>query len=129
MIVDVNTPEGTFLNGQRITGPTPLSSGDTIGVGRNVSAFRGASQTQVSIGSPRVATRGLRTHELPPVGLNRTTRINETQLMPQVIRCPNASCANSIAVPDGSAGKQDALSEMSKSLCRAGGQSRRQPPL
>lgn len=39
MIVDVNTPEGTFLNGQRITGPTPLSSGDTIGVGRNVLRF------------------------------------------------------------------------------------------
>jgi len=39
MLVDVNTPDGTFLNGQRITGPTPLSSGDMIGVGRNMLRF------------------------------------------------------------------------------------------
>ncbi|MBY0524345.1 MAG: FHA domain-containing protein [Gemmataceae bacterium] len=39
MLVDVNTPDGTYLNEQRISGPTPLSSGDMIRVGRNVLRF------------------------------------------------------------------------------------------
>jgi hypothetical protein len=39
MLVDVNSPGGTFLNGQRISGPTPLSSGDMIGVGRSMLRF------------------------------------------------------------------------------------------
>jgi hypothetical protein len=39
MLVDVNSPGGTFLNGQRITGPTPLGSGDMIGVGRSMLRF------------------------------------------------------------------------------------------
>jgi hypothetical protein len=39
MLVDVNSPGGTFLNGQKITGPTPLSSGDMIGVGRSMLRF------------------------------------------------------------------------------------------
>jgi len=39
MLVDVNSPGGTFVNGQRIAGPTPLSSGDMIGVGRSMLRF------------------------------------------------------------------------------------------
>lgn len=39
MLVDVNSPGGTFLNGQRIGGPTPLNSGDMIGVGRSMLRF------------------------------------------------------------------------------------------
>jgi hypothetical protein len=39
VLLDSNTPGGTYLNGSRIGGPTPLSSGDTIGVGRNVLRF------------------------------------------------------------------------------------------
>lgn len=39
MLLDVNSPNGTFLNGQRISGPTPLSSGDMIGVGRSLLRF------------------------------------------------------------------------------------------
>lgn len=39
MLLDVNSPGGTFLNGQRISGPTPLSSGDMIGVGRSMLRF------------------------------------------------------------------------------------------
>ncbi len=39
MLLDSGTPAGTFLNGSRISGPTPLSSGDRINVGRNVLRF------------------------------------------------------------------------------------------
>jgi hypothetical protein len=39
MLVDVNTPGGTFLNGERITGPAPLKSGDMIGLGKSVLRF------------------------------------------------------------------------------------------
>jgi hypothetical protein len=39
MLVDSNTPGGTFINGERISGPTPLSSGDMIGVGRSMVRF------------------------------------------------------------------------------------------
>jgi hypothetical protein len=36
VLVDAGTKGGTFLNEQRITGPTPLRSGDLIRVGRSV---------------------------------------------------------------------------------------------
>jgi hypothetical protein len=36
---DADTPGGTYLNGQRISGPTPLRSGDRIGIGRAVLRF------------------------------------------------------------------------------------------
>jgi len=39
MLTDTGGAGGTFLNGSRISGPTPLSSGDKIGVGRNVLRF------------------------------------------------------------------------------------------
>jgi FHA domain len=35
LLEDAGTPGGTFLNGERISGPTPLSAGDEIGVGRS----------------------------------------------------------------------------------------------
>ena len=40
LLVDADTPGGTYLNGQRITEPSPLSSGDEIRVGRNLLRFR-----------------------------------------------------------------------------------------
>jgi MFS family permease len=39
VLVDNNTPSGTFLNGERVDGPTPLRSGDAIGVGRSILRF------------------------------------------------------------------------------------------
>lgn len=39
MLLDDDTPGGTYLNGQRIDGPTPLRSGDRIGVGRAILRF------------------------------------------------------------------------------------------
>lgn len=39
LLADDDTPGGTFLNGERIQGPTPLRSGDRIGVGRAVLRF------------------------------------------------------------------------------------------
>ena len=33
-LVDEDTPGGTYLNGERISGPTPLRAGDEIEVGR-----------------------------------------------------------------------------------------------
>jgi hypothetical protein len=39
LLDDADTPTGTYLNGQRIAGPTPLRSGDRIGVGRAVLRF------------------------------------------------------------------------------------------
>ena len=32
ILEDLNSSNGTFLNGRRLTGPTPLSSGDVIGL-------------------------------------------------------------------------------------------------
>ena len=39
LLVDADTPAGTYLNGRRIDGPTPLRSGDEIRVGRNTLRF------------------------------------------------------------------------------------------
>ncbi|HZT83101.1 MAG TPA: FHA domain-containing protein, partial [Gemmataceae bacterium] len=39
LLDDLNTPGGTYLNGQRIGGPTPLRSGDEIRVGKAVLRF------------------------------------------------------------------------------------------
>jgi hypothetical protein len=39
LLTDLGTASGTFVNGQRITGPTPLNSGDKIQVGGSVLAF------------------------------------------------------------------------------------------
>jgi hypothetical protein len=39
LLVDAGTPAGTFVNGQRITQPTPLKSGDAIRLGDNVLRF------------------------------------------------------------------------------------------
>ena len=39
ILYDEGTPGGTFVNDQRIDGPTPLRSGDLIRVGRNVLVF------------------------------------------------------------------------------------------
>jgi hypothetical protein len=39
LLSDNGTPSGTMLNRQRITGPTPLHSGDRIGVGNSVLSF------------------------------------------------------------------------------------------
>jgi MFS family permease len=39
VLADSGTPGGTYLNDQRIGGPTPLRSGDLIRVGRNVLRF------------------------------------------------------------------------------------------
>jgi hypothetical protein len=39
-LMDAGTPGGTFLNGQRLSGPTPLSSGDLIGVGHSLIRFQ-----------------------------------------------------------------------------------------
>ena len=36
ILEDLNSSNGTFLNGRRLTGPTPLSSGDEIGLGQAV---------------------------------------------------------------------------------------------
>ncbi|HXG09100.1 MAG TPA: FHA domain-containing protein [Gemmataceae bacterium] len=39
LLADAGTPGGTFLNGERITGPTPLRSGDRIGMGKAILRF------------------------------------------------------------------------------------------
>jgi hypothetical protein len=39
VLTDNNTPSGTYLNGERVDGPTPLRSGDLIGVGRSSLRF------------------------------------------------------------------------------------------
>jgi pSer/pThr/pTyr-binding forkhead associated (FHA) protein len=39
VIEDTGTPHGTFVNNQRINGPTPLNTGDLIRVGRNILRF------------------------------------------------------------------------------------------
>lgn len=39
VLLDAQTPGGTFINGQRISGPTPLNSGDAIQVGKSVLRF------------------------------------------------------------------------------------------
>jgi hypothetical protein len=39
LLADAGTPGGTFLNEERITGPTPLQSGDKIRVGNSVIEF------------------------------------------------------------------------------------------
>jgi hypothetical protein len=39
LLIDVGTPGGTFLNGERITGPVPLRSNDLIQVGDSVLRF------------------------------------------------------------------------------------------
>jgi hypothetical protein len=39
LLVDDGSATGTFLNGRRIDGPTPLNSGDEIRLGRNVLRF------------------------------------------------------------------------------------------
>lgn len=39
LVHDLGTPNGTFVNNQRISAPTPLNSGDLIRVGRNVLKF------------------------------------------------------------------------------------------
>jgi pSer/pThr/pTyr-binding forkhead associated (FHA) protein len=39
LLVDADTPGGTYLNGHRIDGPTPLRAGDAIGVGKAVIRF------------------------------------------------------------------------------------------
>jgi pSer/pThr/pTyr-binding forkhead associated (FHA) protein len=40
VLADAGTPDGTFLNGTRISGPAPLRSGDEIRVGGSVLSFR-----------------------------------------------------------------------------------------
>jgi hypothetical protein len=39
LLADAETPGGTFLNGERVSKPTPLKSGDKIGVGNSVIEF------------------------------------------------------------------------------------------
>ncbi|MGE3805615.1 MAG: FHA domain-containing protein [Gemmataceae bacterium] len=39
LLVDNGTPGGTFLNGERITGPTPLKNGDLIQMGKSALRF------------------------------------------------------------------------------------------
>ena len=39
LVTDAGTATGTLVNGQRLTGPTPLHSGDRIQVGNSVLAF------------------------------------------------------------------------------------------
>jgi hypothetical protein len=39
LLVDADTPGGTYLNGRRIDGPTPLRAGDAIGVGKAIIRF------------------------------------------------------------------------------------------
>jgi pSer/pThr/pTyr-binding forkhead associated (FHA) protein len=36
---DSGSPAGTYVNGQRVKGPTPLKSGDLIRVGKNLLRF------------------------------------------------------------------------------------------
>ena len=36
---DLDSNNGTFINGQRITGPTALTFGDEIGIGKHILAF------------------------------------------------------------------------------------------
>ena len=39
ILEDTGSPHGTYVNGQRITGPTPLNNGDLIRMGRNILRF------------------------------------------------------------------------------------------
>jgi pSer/pThr/pTyr-binding forkhead associated (FHA) protein len=52
VLLDADTPSGTLLNGQRITGPTPLHSGDTIQVGGAILSF--GVRTRESAPAPAV---------------------------------------------------------------------------
>jgi hypothetical protein len=44
LLADLGSPGGTFLNGQRIAGPTPLRSGDAIRIGSCTLRFRERQQ-------------------------------------------------------------------------------------
>jgi hypothetical protein len=39
VLIDLDTPGGTYINGQKIYGPTPLSNGDVIGCGNSKVRF------------------------------------------------------------------------------------------
>ena len=60
MLYDESTPAGTFVNEQRIAGPTPLRSGDVIRVGRNVLVFGNDKRSRKSV--PLVPTLRVGTH-------------------------------------------------------------------
>jgi hypothetical protein len=40
ILIDLDTPGGTTVNGERVTGPTPLSNGDMIGCGKSKVRFQ-----------------------------------------------------------------------------------------
>ena len=44
LLADNHTASGTWLNDERIAGPTPLRSGDRIRIGRNILLFRERSR-------------------------------------------------------------------------------------
>ena len=54
LLLDSGTPGGTFINGQRIGGPTPLQANDLIQVGEYVLALRrGRNAEAGSAGNPQ----------------------------------------------------------------------------
>ncbi len=58
LVVDLGSTNGTFVNGQRITGPTALADGDVLALGAEgpqVEIRLGAQWTRVSVGLPDAA--------------------------------------------------------------------------
>src|SRR3954468_21412281 len=43
VVEDLGSTNGTYVNGQRIAGPTPLNPGDTVQVGRSSLTVEGAA--------------------------------------------------------------------------------------
>jgi hypothetical protein len=59
MLEDLSSTNGTFVNGQRLIGPRPLSRGDTVGLGETVvfgyEQVAPAESSQATMVSPGVA--------------------------------------------------------------------------
>jgi len=55
-IRDLDTSQGTFLNGTRLTEEQPLKDGDTIGIGKHVLTFSSGDAAQEMESAPAAAT-------------------------------------------------------------------------
>ncbi|RPJ03141.1 MAG: FHA domain-containing protein [Chloroflexi bacterium] len=68
-IEDLGSTNGTFINGQRLTGARPLSHGDMVGLGETVTlAYESATGAQVASGSTMVSGSAPGSEFAPPSG-------------------------------------------------------------
>src|SRR4051812_40037007 len=69
VIEDLGSTNGTFVNDVRISGPTPLKSGDTIRIGEQLLRFEStAGQPKVAAPPRMEVSRGEAGAAQPPVG-------------------------------------------------------------